>query len=89
MKKNIIKAYFRLYNSFAGKFGTDIDHLIDIVHKTNQYYKELKGIPYTIEDNDIQLNYSDRWEHNKYYYIIQDKPLPFNVNSVTLSEEQN
>jgi hypothetical protein len=88
MKKNIIKAFFRLHNSFGGKFGTDTDHLIDIVYKGNQYYRELKGIPYSIEDNDVQINYSDRWENNKYYYILQDRPLPFNVNSITLTEEQ-
>jgi hypothetical protein len=88
MKKNIIKAFFRLYSSFGGKFGTDFNHLVDIIYKANQYQRELMGIPYTIEDSDIQINYSDRWENNKYYYIIQDKPLPFNVNSITLTEDQ-
>jgi hypothetical protein len=87
MKKNIIKVYCRLYNSWGGKFGTDYFNLknINFLKLENSRY----GENYTLEDQDIKLEISDKWEYNKFYYIIQDSPYPFNVNSITLLEEQN
>ena len=86
MKKNIMKVYFRLYNSWGGKFGTDYFSLkeINFLKLEHSRYNE----SYTLEDQDIKIETSDKWEHNKYYYILQDKPYPFNVNSITLMEDQ-
>jgi hypothetical protein len=86
MKKNIIKVYFRLYNSWGGKFGTDYFNLKDINYQKIEYARY--GEPYTLEDRDVKIESTDRWEFSKYYYILQDRPYPFNVNSITLSEEQ-
>lgn len=86
-KKNIIKVYLRLYNSWGGKFGTDYYNLKDINYLKLQYTRFNE--PYTLQEQDVKIDSSDKWEFTKSYYIIQDYPYPFNINSITLLEDQN
>lgn len=86
-KKNISKVYVRLYNSWGGKFGTDYFDLKEINHLTlqNARFNE----PYTLQEMDVKLDTTDKWEHNKNYYLIQDIPYPFNINSITILTDYN
>ena len=86
-KKNISTVYARLYNSWGGKFGTDYFDLKDINYLKLEYSRF--GEPYTLQDMDVKLDVSDRWEYNKHYYVVQDIPYPFNVNSITITTEYN
>lgn len=86
-KKNILKAYFRLYSSWGGKFGTDYYQLEDINYE--QLENSRYGEPFTMMDYDVRLDCADKWEWNKSYYIISDTPYPFNINSITVVQDQN
>ena len=86
-KKNILKIYLRLYNSWGGKVGTNYYNLKDINYlklKDSRYDE-----PYTLQEQDIRIDIQDKWEFNKSYWVVSDTPYPFNVNSITLYEEQN
>lgn len=86
-KKNISKVYARLYNSWGGKFGTDYFDLKEINYLKLEYARFNE--PYTLQEMDVKLDVSDKWEYNKNYYIVQDVPYPFNVNSITILTEYN
>jgi hypothetical protein len=87
MKKNILKVYFRLYNSWGGQFGTDYYNLRTINFMKNDFARY--GEAYTLEDYDVKMDMSDKWENNKYYFLVNDVPYPFNVNSISIVEDQN
>ncbi len=86
-KKNILKVYVRLYNSWGGKFGTDYFDLKEINYLTleNARFNE----PYTLQEMDVRIDITDKWEHNKNYYLVQDVPYPFNINSITILTDYN
>ena len=86
-KKNISKVYARLYNSWGGKFGTDYFDLKEINYLKLEHLRFNE--PYTLQEMDVKLDVSDKWEYNKNYYIVQDVPYPFNVNSITILTEYN
>ncbi|MBO4516730.1 hypothetical protein J5751_04870 [bacterium] len=84
--KNISKVDIRFINSAGGKFGTDRYDLETIQEfDPNGHYD---SIP-LLMNGDIERHILDNWDKQKAYYIIQDQPLPLNVNMITLVREDN
>jgi hypothetical protein len=86
-KNKLVKTYIRLYNSWGGQVGTDPFRMKDINYMKlqNARYNE----PYTLMEQDVKVDYSDKWSSNKYFYVRHNEPMPFNINNLNLLEEIN
>lgn len=84
--KNISKVNIRFLNSAGGSFGTNrycLERIQDF--NPNGFYD---SIP-LLMNGDIERHIQDNWDKEKAYYIVQDQPLPLNVNMITLTREDN
>ena len=85
-KKNIFGAVLRFSYSAGGRFGTTLYNTQELEYfKTTGYFDE----PTLLTNGDIIRKFSDRWERDKRFCIIQDKPLPLNLNMITLFQDTN
>ncbi|MDR0423218.1 MAG: hypothetical protein LBH46_01365 [Rickettsiales bacterium] len=85
-KKNIYKIFLRLYKSFGGYFIIDNGDLKPINYKKMEFARY--DVPHTIMNDDVKIDVIDTWSYNKSYIIYTDDPFPFQLNSITLEEDQ-
>ena len=85
-KKNIFGALLRFSYSAGGRFGTTFYNTIELEYfKTSGHYDE----PTLLTNGDIIRRFNDRWKQDKRFCILQDKPLPLNLNMITLFQDSN
>lgn len=77
--KNIYKIGLELSFSAGGKVGDSLYHL-DVVQDFNP--DGLLDVPPLPIDSYKEISYSGTYDKDKYYYIVQDSPLPFHVEMV-------
>lgn len=86
-KKNILKVYLRLYNSWGGEVGTNCYDLKKINYQKTEYQRFSE--PHTLIEQDIRISISDSWEFNKSYWVVSQEAFPFNINTITILQEVN
>ena len=84
--KNISQINMRFINSAGGSFSTDRYNQEDIQDFNPDGYYD--NIP-LLMNGDKKINYQDNWSAEKSFYIIQDKPLPFNITMLTIQRDDN
>ncbi len=83
-KKKICNATFRLNSSAGGKFGGSRYNLETIQTRKDG---DLNYLPPNLIDGTVKRTYSDNADVDKAFYIIQDKPLPFDVCAAILETD--
>ncbi len=82
--KSIVAAGIRCVQSAGGKFGSSPYALEDVQEMKQGTYNYLP--PATI-DGTKYISYTDDSEVDKYWYAVQDEPLPFNIAAIMIDAE--
>lgn len=77
--KNITRSAIRCVASAGGKFGATPYRMEPIQKLSQSDFNYLPPLPI---DGTAFVNYSDVHEKDKFFYIVQDEPLPFNATCV-------
>lgn len=71
--KNIVRAGFRCVASMGLRFGSTLYDLQDVQERTQSDLNYLPPLPI---DGTKYVDYTDDSEEDKFFYIVQDQPLP-------------
>lgn len=74
--KNMVRAGIRTVASAGGKIGTSLYHLEDVQELSQSDLNYLPPLPI---DGTKYVDYTDDAEEDKYFYVVQDQPLPFHI----------
>jgi hypothetical protein len=74
--KEMVRAGIRTVASAGGKVGTSLYHLEDVQELSQSDLNYLPPLPI---DGTKYVDYTDDAEEDKYFYIVQDQPLPFHI----------
>lgn len=77
--KNIYKMGLMLSFSAGGKIGSNMYDLSDVQDFNPEGLFDVPPLPM---DEFKEIEYSDDYEKEKHYYIIQDSPLPFHITAI-------
>jgi hypothetical protein len=77
--KNIYKIGLDLNFSAGGKIGDSLYHL-DVVQDFNP--DGLFDVPPLPMDGYKEITFSGNYEKDKYYFVVQDSPLPFHITMI-------
>lgn len=80
--KNIVRASVRTLSSAGGKIGSS-PYFLQPVQDLGPY--ELNYLPPLPIDGTKDVDYTDDAEEDKFLYIVQDQPLPFQITNLFLS----
>lgn len=81
--KNIQQLVFKFRNTMGGKFGTTTRSLYSVEKMAYRVStKDYTDRPPLLFSGVKELTSLDSWEEKKNVYIIQDEPLPMNIQSV-------
>lgn len=75
--KNVVRAGVRAISSAGGKIGTSPYHLEDVQQLSQSDYNYLPPLPI---DGTKYVDYTDDSEEDKFLYIVQNQPLPFQLS---------
>lgn len=78
--KNIYKFDFVLNFSAGGKVGDSLYHLNDIQDFNPEGLYDIPALP--MDMNTVSVLCDGVYDYNKHYYIVQDTPLPFNIDMI-------
>ena len=79
--KTILRAGIRCVTSAGGEFGSS-QYRTEPVQKLTQ--SDLNYLPPLPIDGTNYVDYTDDHEFDKFFYLIQDAPLPFSVTAVMI-----
>jgi len=79
--KNVVRAGIRTVASAGGKIGTSLYHLEDVQELSPNDLNYLPPLPI---DGTKYVDYTDDSQEDKYLYIVQDQPLPFQLCNLML-----
>lgn len=79
--KGIVRVGIRCVASAGGKIGSSRYHLEDVQELGQD---NLNYLPPPVIDGTKYIDYTDETEEDKFFYIVQDQPLPFLVANMML-----
>lgn len=79
--KNIVRAGMRLVASSGGRIGSSLYNLEAVQTRSQADLNYLPPLPI---DGTKYVDYADDSEEDKFFYVVQDQPLPFKVACVAL-----
>ncbi len=74
--KNLTRVGMRTVASAGGKIGTSLYHLEDVQELSQNDLNYLPPLPI---DGTKYVDYTDDSQEDKYFYIVQDQPLPLQI----------
>lgn len=79
--KAVTKAHIRFVSSAGGKFGSSEYRLepVQLLSQNDQNY-----LPPIVMDGTKFVSITDSYDIDKYFYIVQDEPLPFTATCVII-----
>lgn len=82
--RNIVDVNLRLLSTLGLKYGTDLYRLADVINWDN---KNITSRPNPVFTGIKPLKNFDRWEPEKFIYIVQDLPLPASIQLIDIEGE--
>lgn len=77
--KNIYKIGLNLSFSAGGKVGDDMYHLDEVQDFNPDGLFDVPPLPI---DTYKEITYSGTYDKDKYYFVVQDSPLPFHITMI-------
>lgn len=77
-KQKVSRATFSLFESMGGQYGTDQDHLYDMLYGTGS-----EGLTPTMFTGSVTFDFDGDWGDEDTISIVHEEPFPFCLRSVT------
>ncbi|MDY6358442.1 MAG: hypothetical protein SPL73_05725 [Cyanobacteriota bacterium] len=77
--KNVYKIGLEMCFSSGGKVGTDLYSLSEVQDFNPEGLYDVPPLPM---DEYKEIEYSDTYEKEKHYFVVQDSPLPFHLTAI-------
>ena len=77
--KNIYKMSLQFSFSAGGKIGSNLYDLAEIQDFNPEGLYDVPPLPM---DDFKEIEYSDDYDKEKHYFVVQDRPLPFHITAI-------